>query len=387
MIAIHMFCAKILSRLSLVLLLTLSLAACKNDAPKLKVETAKTTTIKYAKSFQIETTADLTLITITNPWPEADKTFTYALVKDNASVKSLKGQFDAVVKVPLERTVVTSTTHIPSLEMLGIEETLVGFPSLDYISSEKTRQLISEGKIKELGKNESINTEVLIELNPEAVIGYGIDGNNPTFTTIEKTGIPVLYNADWTETHPLGKAEWIKFFGALYGKEKEADSIFSAIENNYVSAQKMAQSATTKPTVLSGAMYKDVWYMPQGNSWAAQFIADANGAYLWADSQGTGSIALNLESVLEKGETAQIWIGPGHFTSSAQLAERHSVYTQFDAFKRDEIYSFTNTKGATGGVLYYELAPNRPDIVLKDIIKILHPELLPEHKLFFFSKL
>jgi iron complex transport system substrate-binding protein len=162
MIAIHMFCAKILSRLSLVLLLPLSLAACKNDAPKLKVETAKTTTIKYAKSFQIEATADLTLITITNPWPEADKTFTYALVKDDASVKSLKGQFDAVVKVPLERTVVTSTTHIPSLEMLGIEETLVGFPSLDYISSEKTRQLISEGNIKELGKNESINTEVLI---------------------------------------------------------------------------------------------------------------------------------------------------------------------------------------------------------------------------------
>lgn len=382
-----MFCTKIFWRLSLVLLLFTVITGCKEQTSSLKIESSTHTPIAYAKGFTIETTDDLTLIKITNPWPEATQTFTYALVKDDASVKKLKGQFDAVVKVPLERAVVTSTTHIPSLEMLGIEETLVGFPSLDYISSVKTRQLIQEGKIKEIGKNESINTEVLIELNPQVVIGYGIDGNNPTFNTIEKIGTPVLYNADWTEKHPLGKAEWIKFFGALYGKEKEADSIFSNIESNYLTAQKAAQAATTRPTVLSGAMYKDVWYMPQGDSWAAKFIADANSKYLWADAKGTGSIALNLESVLEKGQTAQVWIGPGQFTSKEQMAEMHSVYKQFDAFKSDNIYSFTTKKGATGGVLYYELAPNRPDIVLKDIIKILHPDLLPEHKLFFFSKL
>lgn len=382
-----MFCAKIFWRLSIVLLITTSLLSCKENVKKVEVSTAIPTVINYAKGFQIEALEELTLITITNPWPSADKNFTYALVKDAASVKNLEGQFDAVVKVPLERAVVTSTTHIPSLEMLDVIETLVGFPSMDYISSEKTRKLISEGKIKEIGKNESINTEILIDLNPQAVIGYGIDGNNPTFNTIEKLGTPVLYNADWTEKHPLGKAEWIKFFGALYGKEKQADSIFSRIESDYLAAQKVAKSATTTPSVLSGAMYKDVWYLPQGDSWAAQFIADANGQYLWANSSGTGSIALNLESVLEKGQAAQVWIGPGQFTSTEQMAEMHRVYTQFDAFKNDNVYSFTTKKGATGGVLYYELAPNRPDIVLKDIIKILHPELLPEHELFFFSKI
>ncbi len=382
-----MICAKIFWRLSLVLLLFTPLTSCIEKTTSEKNEVFIKTPIAYAKGFTIKTTKNLTLITITNPWPEAEQTFRYALVKDDASVKSLKGQYDAVVKVPLTQAVVTSTTHIPSLEMLGVEETLIGFPSLDYISSVKTRQLIQEGKIKEIGKNESINTEVLIDLNPQAVIGYGIDGNNPTFNTIEKLGTPVLYNADWTEKHPLGKAEWIKFFGALYGKEKEADSIFSEIEKDYLEAQKIAKSATTTPTVISGAMYKDVWYMPQGDSWAAQFIADANGEYLWADSKGTGSIALNLESVLEKGEKAQIWIGPGQFTSKTQMAEMHNVYTQFDAFKNDNIYSFTTKKGATGGVIYYELAPNRPDLVLKDMIKILHPELLPDYKLYFFSKI
>ncbi|EDM43410.1 putative iron-related ABC transport periplasmic binding protein [unidentified eubacterium SCB49] len=365
----------------------LILLSCNENKTSLEVENTKTTEVNFAKGFTISSNENLTIITITNPWPEAKKSFRYALVKDEASVKSLEGKYDAVVKVPLTDIVVTSTTHIPSLEMLGVEKSLVGFPSLNYISSQKTRKHISEGKIKELGKNESINTEMLIELNPQAVIGFGIDGNNPTFNTIEKLGTPVLYNADWTEKHPLGKAEWIKFFGALYGKQKEADSIFSEIERNYNEAQKIAKTATTSPTILSGAMYKDVWYMPQGDSWAAQFIADANGDYLWKDSEGTGSIALNLESVLEKGQNAQIWISPGQFKSTEQLAEMHHMYTQFDAFKNDKVYNFTNKTGATGGVIYYELAPNRPDIVLKDIIKILHPELLPEHELYFFSKI
>ena len=292
-----------------------------------------------------------------------------------------------MVEVPLSNIVVTSTTHIPSLEMLGVIQKLIGFPNLDYISSEYTRSLIDDGKITELGQNEDINTEVLIELNPDAVVTFAVEGNNKTVATIQMTGIPVLYNADWTETSPLGKAEWIKFFGALFNKEKEADSIFKNIETEYLAAKKIASEATANPTVISGAMYRDVWYLPQGSSWAAQFIADANGDYLWKDSEGTGSLSLNLEAVLEKGKNAQYWIGPGQFTSLNQLAETHSVYTQFRAYETGEVYSFTNKKGVTGGVLYYELAPNRPDIVLKDIIKILHPKLLPAHELFFFSKL
>jgi iron complex transport system substrate-binding protein len=283
--------------------------------------------------------------------------------------------------------VVTSTTHIPSLEMLKVDESLIGFPNLDYISSEKTRNRINEGFIKELGKNEDINTESLIDLSPDAVIGFAVDGNNKTFNTVKNTGIPVIYNGDWTETTPLGKAEWIKFFAAFYNKEELANQLFSEIETEYVKAKKLALKASSTPTVLSGAMYKDIWYLPQGKSWAAQFINDANGDYLWKDSEGTGSHSLNLESVLEKGEHAQIWIGPSYYTSLSQLKEAHSVYQQFDAFKNNQVYSFTNKIGETGGLLYYELAPNRPDIVLKDMIKILHPELLPKHNLFFFDLL
>ena len=364
----------------------LLLVACKEvqKSPSLVQYTKETIDIKYAKGFVINTFDTYKVITLANPWPGAEEVFKYALVEKGSSPPKDEN-YHAIVEIPVKSIVVTSTTHIPSLEILGVEAALVGFPNLDYISSEVTRDRIDSGKIVELGKNEDINTEVLIDLSPDLVVGFAVDGNNTSFSTIQKTGIPVVYNSDWTETSPLGKAEWIKFFGVLFNKEERADSIFNEIETQYNSAKKIAAKTSKKPTVLSGAMYKDIWYLPQGNSWAGQFIADANGNYLWRESEGTGSLALNLEAVLEKGKSAEIWIGPGQFTSLQQMKDTHSVYSEFEAVKNSSVFSFTNKKGATGGVLYYELAPNRPDLVLKDIIKILHPDLLPDYQLFFFS--
>ncbi|MBT3920697.1 MAG: ABC transporter substrate-binding protein [Flavobacteriaceae bacterium] len=351
-----------------------------------EINTNKNSKIEYAKGFDISYQEGYKVITLKNAWPGTEKVFKYALIEE-ATILDFPEQYDAIVTIPIKNIVVTSTTHIPSLEMLAVDQTLIGFPNLDYISSKKTRERINKGLIKELGKNEDINTESLIELSPDVVIGFAVDGNNKTFNTLKKTGIPVLYNGDWTETSPLGKAEWIKFFAAFYNKEALANKLFSEIKTAYLNAKKLALKAKNKPTVLSGAMYKDIWYLPQGKSWAAQFIADANGKYLWSDSKGTGSHSLNLESVLEKGEHAQFWIGPSYYTTMKQLKEAHAIYKQFDAFKNDQVYSFTHKVGDTGGLLYFELAPNRPDIILKDIIKILHPELLPNHNLYFFDQL
>lgn len=371
------------------LFFTIVLISCKNETKEsiegVLVEGQKLE-VKYAKGFEIKAFEGYKTITLKNPWPGTDKTFTYALVERNASLPNPES-YDAMVEIPIKQIVVTSTTHIPSLEMLGEINSLIGFPNLNYISSEKTRNRIANNEIKELGKNEDINTEILIDLSPDAVIGFAVDGNNSAFSTIQNARIPVLYNSDWTEVSPLGKAEWIKFFGALYNKEKEADSIFSKIESEYISAKSLASEAKNKPTVISGAMYKDVWYMPQGNSWGAQFIRDAYGDYLWIDSEGTGSLSLSLESVLDKGIEADVWIGPAQFNSLEELKEGSKAYTQFKAYKTGEVYSYSMKKGEKGGVIYYELAPNRPDLVIKDLIKILHPEMLPNHKFHFFDKL
>ena len=360
---------------------------CKRDAANSnQIFSTHVNQIKYAKGLAIYKHEDFTIISIKNPWPNAANAYTYILKEKTAVIPDSLQEFP-IINIPLQKIVVTSTTHIPSLEMLGVENTIIGFPHTDYISSKKVRKLIDNGKIKDVGSDHSLNTELLIELAPDALVGHGIDNNNPTFDNLQKNGLKVIINGDWNETSPLGKAEWIKFFGALYGLDDKANSIFKSIETNYKKTLQLAQNTKNKPTVFSGAIFENQWYMPQGNSWGALFLTDANSNYLWKETSGTGSLSLSFESVLLKAENADFWIGPGQFTSLAEMTASNPHYSQFRAFKTKNVYSYSAKKGTTGGVIYYELAPNRPDLVLQDLVKILHPELLPNHKLYFFEQL
>lgn len=371
----------------LFLFVVLAIAGCKNDVEKsVKKNAAAVNSVTHAQGLQLYRYDGYTVVKVTNPWPEAKDVFTYVMLKKGGVVPDSLKQY-TTVRVPLKTVVVTSTTHIPSLEALGVENTLVGFPSTDFISSEKVRARIDAGKVKEAGANESLNTEVMIDLAPDAVVGFSISSNNKSLTTLEKSGLKVLYNGDWTEQTPLGKAEWIKFFGALYDQEDKADKLFAEIEKGYNEALVLAQKATSRPTVLSGAMFQDHWYLPQGGSWAALFLKDAKSDYLWADSEGTGSLNLAFETVLDKAENADYWIGPSQFTTFKEMTDANPHYAQFKAFKTKNVYSYSSKKGAKGGLIYYELAPNRPDLVLKDLIAIFHPDLLPGYQTYFFEKL
>lgn len=377
------------------LALTIVFIACKNDSRKkeldgiLPSQDYSESILKHAKGFSVMDYGNYKVLQINNPWPKAEKTYKYALIPEGnlALITLNKDEFDGILSTPVKKIVVTSTTHIPALELLGVEQTLVGFPGTDYVSSEKTRDLIDKGQIRELGKNEGINTEVLLELKPDVVVGFGIDGNNRTFETIKKSGIPVIYNGDWVEESPLAKAEWIKFFGALYNKEKESDSIFSKIEKDYLEAKKLASNVDHQPTILSGALEKDVWYLPSGTSPEAQLLKDANVHYLWSDTKASGSLALSFESVFEKAQHAELWISPSFYPSLEALEKANEHYTQFDAFKNKKVYSFVSTQGDKGGITYFELGTARPDLVLKDLIKICHPEVLQDYETTFFKPL
>ena len=342
--------------------------------------------IHHAKGLEIYKQQGFSIVKITNPWPKAKEGFTYILQEKNGIIPDSLKQF-TVIPIPLQSIVVTSTTHIPSLELLGVENTLVGFPNTDYISSVKTRKLIDAGKVREVGSNESLNTEVLIDMKPDLIISFGLNNSNPTLENLQKSGLKVMLNGDWNEQSPLGKADWIKFFGALYGLDSKANAVFSEIEKEYNSTLALAKKAKAKPTVLSGAMYQEQWYVPQGESWAALFLKDAQSHYLWANSKGTGSLAVSFEVILEKAQNADFWIAPGDFSSLKQMSDSNPHYGQFTSFKNKKVYSYSVNKGAKGGIIYFEWSPTRPDWVLKDLIKIFHPELLPKHKLFFFQKL
>jgi len=368
-------------------LLLLILNSCNKEIVNKKVESTNKTTIKYAKGFDIVEKNGNKKLIIKSAYKGFNEIYEYTVYKKSLS-KNLNNLDKKIIQVPVKEIIVTSTTHIPMVELLEEEKSIVGFPFSKYVSSEKTRQLIDLGKIKEIGKENDLNTEILLDLQPELIVGYSVSSADKSLSTIQKSGINVIYNGDWLEETPLGRAEWIKFFGVLFDKEQLADSIFNVIENNYLEAKKIALKSTKQQTVLSGAiMSKDIWNLPAGDSFVAQFLEDANVNYLWKNTKGKGSLSLSFESVFEKGINADYWIAPGYFSSKEQMLSSNKLYEKFNAFKEDKIYSPSIKKGKTGGIIYYELSPTRPDLVLKDIIKITNPELLPNYKFTFFEKM
>lgn len=360
----------------------------KNDA-LLVTEKAKNKALDYAKGFSITNYNGYKVLHITSPWANAKTSYKYVLVsKENASKTTFNtNEHDGIITLPIQKCVATSTTHISFLDAIDAENTVVGFPNTNYISSPSVRQRISNNKIVDLGKNENLNTEMLLNLKPDVVLAFSLNAVNKSLETIRSAKIPVIYIGEWTEASPLAKAEWIKVFGELFEKTEKADSTFNSIADNYTKAKQAIQTKTTMPTVFSGAMYKDIWYLPSGTSPDALFFKDACTNYLWKNTKGSGSLQLNFETVLNTAKSAEYWFNPFSMASLNDLKTNNVHYTQFDAFKNKKIYSFANTKGETGGILYYELGTLRPDIILKDIIKICHPELLPNHQLYFYKKL
>jgi iron complex transport system substrate-binding protein len=374
---------------SIVLFTILSLLSCKkerNTSNSKKNNTSFTSLIKYAKGFDIQVFDTYKKLIIKSPYPGAENQQEFILV-DSSTINRQLFKDQKLLIIPLRKIVTTSTTHVPMLELIEEENSLIGFPHTEYVTSLKTRKLIEKGLIHDIGNEQEFNTEILISLKPDAVIGFSMGNTTKMYNTIEKNDIPVIYNGEWLEETPLGRAEWIKFFGALYNKDKEADSIFLEIETQYNSAKEIAKKSKTVPTILTGVLYKDKWNLPAGESFTAELYKDANTNYLWKESKGQGSLILSFEAVYEKARTADFWIGSGYFTNFEELASANDHYTQFDAYKSRNIYTFSKKRGENGGVIYFELAPVQPHIVLQDLIKIAHPELLPGYIPYFLEKL
>jgi len=377
------------ARIIIMTLLVVLFGTCKEESNSKIIASQQSHIQQYAKGFEIRSYSEgVSRISVMSPWPGADRVFTYWLIpRETQPADSIIQTADAIITIPVENYVATSTTHIATLEALGVLDKLRGFPGTDYISSDQARSLIREGAIQELGANEALNTEMTLAMRPDVVFGFAINARNAGYQTLEEAGIPVIYNGDWIEHTPLGKAEWIRFFAPFFGLEKRADSLFRDIVTNYEQAKALASKATKQPKVLSGALYKDIWYTPGGKSWAAQLITDANGSYLWANTEATGSLSLSIEEVLARGTHADVWIAPSQYVAKETMLQASPHYNKFDALKADRVYTYAARRGESGGLIYFETAPQRPDLVLKDLIHIFHPAVLPDYQLHFFSPL
>lgn len=342
--------------------------------------------IRYATGFKVSSVDNAKLVEVTHPFQGAASGYRYLLVprgeKPPAHDPGVR-----VIYIPLQSIVCTSTTHIPLLDYLGETDKLVGFPTTDYISSEKMRERIRAGRVTELGIDQQLNLERLAMLKPDAVMGYSMSSDYGQFRKIESLGIPVIINGEYLEQHPLGRAEWIKFMALFFGREARADSVFGAIERSYRETQALAKTHAGRPTVLSGIVYGDAWFLPGGQNNAARLFADAGFHYLWGETKSNGYLELSFESVYEKGLNADFWIGTGGYRSLDALAAADQRYQNFKAFRQKQVYNYDARIGPTGGNEFLELGYLRPDLALKDLVKISDPDLLPGYTLFFYRRL
>jgi len=350
------------------------------------IENKTSSSIKYARGFSIKLEGNIKHVTVSNPYQGATEGFEYLLVPKGETIPAHDNKTQ-VVMIPIETMVCTSTTHIPFLDYLDQSDKLIGFPTTDYISSEKMRKRVDEGKITDLGIDKGMNLELLFALKPSMVMGYAMTKDLGQLKKINELGIPVVINAEYLEKHPLGRAEWIKFMALFLNKEKEADSVFSFIEQEYLTTQKLAQQSEIQPTILSGVVYGDAWFMPGGENYAAQLLKDAGCNYLWASDSTSGFLELSFESVFNKAKDADFWIGVGSFKSLDEIKTSDERFTKFKPFTTGKVYTYNARLGAKGGSEFLELGYLRPDIILKDLTKITHPEKLPDYELYFHKKL
>jgi iron complex transport system substrate-binding protein len=340
--------------------------------------------VKYAKGFSISYHADYKKVIVHNPWQNENPLAIYYLVENNEVATPEDG---TKIKIPLQSLGITSCTHIEFLNLLGVLSSVKGSSSPEIIYNETLQQEYRGRKLVHLGDAFRIDFEKLLMLNPDALMitSYNNSGDDNT-RRLQNAGINLIYNQEWMEETLLGRAEWIKFVAAFYNKETLVDSLFDEMDKNYQEAKLSANKIDKKPSILSGGNFKGTWYMPSGKVFMGKLFLDAGGSYYYADDTTQGSLPLSFETVLLHQQHADVWLN-AQANSLKELIAQDERHNLFDAVKNKQVYNFnarTNDKGAND---FWEGAVAHPDVILKDVIWALHPELLPDYQPIYLLKL
>ncbi len=361
----------------------INIFSCKNTLTN--TENSNTKSTEYAQNFTIEKHPNYSILKVKNPWKSADISFTY-VVYDKGNPKPEYSEKAIYIQRPVERVACTSTTHIALLNALNVADKLVGISGAKYVYNERVRERIASGKIREIGTEAGLNYEVLIDTEPDIVFTYGMSADN-NISKLREAGLTPVVLAEYMDHSPLGRAEWMKFVAVIMGKKAEAMATFDTLAANYNELKTLVKKATSPPpSVLVGMGLSGNWYVPGGESYVAQHIADAGGNYLWKDSKGTASLQPDFEIVYEKARNVDKWINIGLVNSAADIIAADERYADFKALKNKELYNGSKRKSPEGGYDIYESAVVHPDLVLKDLIKAFHPNLLTDYEFYYYER-
>lgn len=336
----------------------------------------------YAKGFDILEHSDFVEIILYNPWDYSEILTRYYLI-GNEGVNTPDDGLRIVT--PVDEVAITSVTLIEFLNMLGELRSVNASCSPELIYNEELRRRFEEGKLESLGDAFNLNTERLIALNSDVVFATLYNQTSAQQQLAEAIVSRIVYDNEWTEATPLARAEWIKFVAAFYDKLDEADSIFAAIDSSYKEASKLAATIESPKSIMLGGNYRGTWYMPSGNSYMGTLVRDAHVVYKYASDTTTGSLALNFETVLHEFSEVDVWLNaPAKSLGEIKsMDERHALFAPYSS---GEVYGFYKRLTSSGANDFWESAVAHPDVILRDLIWALYPELTPEYEPVFLLK-
>lgn len=351
------------------------LASCTGRLVRSRQEAGDTVSFRYAEHISMVKYRGYTKVTLTDPWQPGRLLHTYLMVPraDRLPAGLPEG---TVIRTPLRRTIVFTTAHCQLLCDIGAAGAIKGVADRQYIliPDIQRRCSLKRGaeRITDCGSGLSPMMEKIIATRPDAMILSPFE-NSGGYGKLEQIHVPVIEAADYMETSALGRAEWMRFYGLLYGRERTADSLFRVVERSYRSLMRMARQRPRGRSILTERKTGSVWYCPGGRSTIGRMMADANGRYAFAADRHSGSLPLSFEQVLAEAGGTDVWAfkynGSRPLSRSDLLAEFHG-YEGLKAFRTGEIYECD-----CSSTPYFEEVSFRPDYLLRDFIQLSHPEL------------
>ena len=378
-----------------ILLISVSLLSCGHRQMPTAGEKGDTLRFKYAQLIEVVRHQGYTEVNIKNPWKEGKILHRYQLVSHSAAEMPDAANQATVVRIPLQRSVIFTSVHAALMQQLGGEDQVAGVADLKYMKVPFVQEGVQQGRIMDCGDGMSPLVEKIIDTQADGILLSPFE-NSGGYGRLEEINIPLIECAEYMEQSPLARAEWVRFYGILYGKEHEADSLFALVDSSYQAlkaqvsedagiANGSAQSKRSNPLVLMDKQTGSVWYVPGGRSTIGRMLQDAQCRYPFATDEHSGSLPLSFETILEKCGDADVWLlryDSNKPITRRQLLNEQPGYTQLRPAQTGEIYG-CNVQTS----MFYEESPFRPDLLLQDFIHILHPDIPNLPPLRYYQKL
>lgn len=359
---------------SFVLLLSIVSSCGSNSRPVW--EKGDTLRLQYARQLTMVKYKGYTEVSLADPWHKGKILHRYLLVprgrEGERVLKKINTSDGTVIRIPVTRSIVFTTVHCSLLADLGVKSAVKGVCDLQYILLPWVEK---NGKpapgIVDCGNSMNADIEKIIDLRPQAILLSPFE-NSGGYGKLDEIHIPVIECADYMESTPLGRAEWMKFYGLLFGREQQADSLFLQVCKQYHQFQAQARHMRTHPKVITELKTGAVWYVPGGASYVGQMIADAGARYAFASDKSEGSLSLTFEKVLDEAGDADIWLYKynDHPCNLKELLSGYTGYQQMKAFQDKQVYGADCAR-----VPFYEESGFHPERVLRDMMIIFHPEI------------